>query len=234
MASISRACAAFAIAAVLAQPTMVLAAAKVTTERIPLPGAQETPPAGLFLQLDDDGEGQGPTAQDAPVREKAPQTTDTSHPLPQIHYGADGLPKPVARIRAQILDAALSGDLEALRPVLESNEMPPTLALTDIEDPIDYLKQASGDKAGREILALLSEILEAGWVHVDEGTPQEMYIWPYFARYPLNSLSPSQEVELYRILTANDVEEMRDFGAYIFYRVGIGPDGTWHYFVAGD
>ncbi|WP_319772942.1 hypothetical protein [Breoghania sp.] len=234
MAIFSKACAAFVIVAALAQPTMVLAAAKVTTERIPLPAAQQTPPEGLFLQLDEEGEEPDLAAPDEHASEKAPQTPDVSRPLPQVHYGADGLPKPVARIRAQILDAALSGDLESLRPVLESNEMPPTLALTDIEDPIDYLKQASGDEAGREILALLSEILEAGWVHVDEGTPQEMYIWPYFARYPLNGLSPSQEVELYRILTANDVEEMRDFGAYIFYRVGIGPDGTWHYFVAGD
>ncbi len=71
-------------------------------------------------------------------------------------------------------------------------------------------------------------------MHVDVGTPQEMYVWPYFARYPLNRLPPPQEVELYRILTADDVEEMRDFGVYVFYRVGIGQDGTWHYFVAGE
>ena len=138
------------------------------------------------------------------------------------------------RLREQILAAARSGDVEKLRPVLESNEMPPTLSLSQIDDPIEFLKQSSGDPNGRELLAILTEILEAGWVHVDVGTPQEMYIWPYFARFPLNKLTPPQEVELYRILTAADVEEMRDFGAYIFYRVGIAPDGTWHYFVAGD
>jgi hypothetical protein len=27
---------------------------------------------------------------------------------------------------------------------------------------------------------------------------------------------------------------MLAFGVYSFYRVGIGPDGTWHFFVAGD
>ncbi len=234
MARLSKAWAALAVAVVLAQPTPVLAAAKVTTERIPLPGAQSTPPAGLVIPLEGEGEELDLAAPDKPDREKAPQTTGVPQPLPQIHYGTDGLPKPVARIRAQILDAALSGEIEALRPVLESNEMPPALTQGTIEDPIDYLREASGDEAGREILALLSEILEAGWVHVDVGTPQEMYIWPYFTRYPLDGLTPVQEVELYRILTAGDVEEMRDFGAYIFYRVGIGPDGTWHYFIAGD
>ena len=61
-----------------------------------------------------------------------------------------------------------------------------------------------------------------------------MYIWPYFARYPLDKLDSRQMVEMYRLLTAADYDEMKRFGAYIFYRVGIGPDGTLHYFVAGD
>jgi hypothetical protein len=27
---------------------------------------------------------------------------------------------------------------------------------------------------------------------------------------------------------------MVEFGAYNFYRLGIGPDGVWHFFVAGN
>ena len=42
------------------------------------------------------------------------------------------------------------------------------------------------------------------------------------------------QVELYRILTAGDVLDSVDFGGYIFYRVGIRPDGKWDFFVAGD
>jgi hypothetical protein len=33
---------------------------------------------------------------------------------------------------------------------------------------------------------------------------------------------------MFRIVTAGDFSEMRDFGALTFYRVGIGPDGTLH------
>lgn len=160
-------------------------------------------------------------------------STDTAD-LPEIHYDEEGLPEPVRRMRQAILDAARSGDPEALRPVLESNEVMPTLSFGDFDDPIAYLKQTSGDDAGQEILAILTEVMEAGWVHVDVGTPQEKYIWPYFASYPLDKLTAPQMVELYRIVTAADVQEMRTYGAYIFYRVGIGPDGTWHFFVAGD
>jgi len=77
-------------------------------------------------------------------------------------------------------------------------------------------------------------ILQTGFTHVDKGTPQEMYLWPYFTRMPVKNLTPEQKVELFRIITGSDYKDMLDFGAYSFYRLGIGPDGTWHFFVAGD
>ncbi|AXS42456.1 hypothetical protein D1F64_05210 [Breoghania sp. L-A4] len=162
------------------------------------------------------------------------EAPDAEVEAPVVYYGDIDLPKPVQRMRAQMLDAAASGDIERLRPVLEANEVMPTLSFGSIDDPIAFLKQSSGDDEGRELLAILIEVLEAGWVHVDAGTPQEMYIWPYFARYPLDKLDARQMVEMYKLLTAADYEDMKSFGAYIFYRVGIGPDGTLHYFVAGD
>ena len=155
-------------------------------------------------------------------------------PAQQVYYNPADLPKPVARMRDQMREAALSGDIERLRIVLESNEVMPTLSFAEIGDPIEFLKQSSGDGDGFEVLAILADTLDAGFVHVDVGTPQEMYIWPYFARYPLHKLSPDQKVELFRIVTSGDFAEMEDFGAWLFYRVGIGPDGTLHYFVAGD
>ncbi|WP_367193851.1 hypothetical protein [Amorphus sp. 3PC139-8] len=184
----------------------------------------------------------------APLKQTPDQTTEPSDgsetspapaepavgKAPPVHYGDTELPRAVARMRNALMDAARTGQVEELGRVLEQNEMPPTLSFDPVDDPVTFLKQASGDAEGREILALLLEILEAGWVHVDVGTPQEMYVWPYFARWPLDGLSPEQEVELYRILTAFDVDEMRRHGGYIFYRVGIGPDGTLHYFVAGE
>jgi hypothetical protein len=41
-------------------------------------------------------------------------------------------------------------------------------------------------------------------------------------------------VELYRIVTAGDVTDMKEFGGYNFYRLGISADGKWKFFVAGD
>ena len=80
----------------------------------------------------------------------------------------------------------------------------------------------------------LVEVLEAGFVHIDAGTRDEVYVWPYFTHVPLEALSPQQMVELFTIVTAYDFDEMKQFGAYNFYRAGIAPAGPWVYFVAGD
>jgi len=165
-----------------------------------------------------------------------PNSENESEPqvLPQVLYSTNYLPKPVARMHSQLKEAAVNGDFGRIRMILESNEMPPTLSFGDIDDPIDFIKESSGDGEGFEILAILADILDAGFLHVDVGTPQEMYVWPYFARYPLEGLRPDQKVEMFRIVTAGDFAEMQEFGAWSFYRLGIGPDGTLHFFVAGD
>jgi hypothetical protein len=77
-------------------------------------------------------------------------------------------------------------------------------------------------------------VLSAGFVHTEAGTPQELYVWPYFFAVPLEKLDPRQRVELFKIVTAGDYEDMQQFGAYIFYRLGITPEGRWAFFVAGD
>jgi hypothetical protein len=144
------------------------------------------------------------------------------------------LPMPVARTRARILEAARSGELEKLAAVMQSGETVPIFTFGDEKNPLIYWRANYPDSGGVEVLAILINILEAGFVRIDQGTPQEMYVWPYFAFTPLKSLSPEQKVALFRIVTGADYKEMNEFGAYIFYRLGIAPDGTWHFFVSGD
>ncbi|MHA7774106.1 hypothetical protein [Roseibium sp. M-1] len=199
----------------------------VEVQTIPVtPAADSSAPAIPAGDIDTP-DGSGPTA---PRNAASPAGDD----LPQVLYNTDMLPKQVKRMHDQLKEAALSGNMERLRMVLESNEMPPTVSFGATDDPIDFLKESSGDGEGFETLAILADILDAGFLHVDQGTAQEMYVWPYFARYPLDSLTPEQKVELFRIVTAGDFAGMQEFGGWTFYRVGIGPDGTLHYFVAGD
>lgn len=156
-------------------------------------------------------------------------------PVPTILKDIDALPRPVRQMHDEILRAAHSGNIEDLRLAIEMNEIPPILGTENISaDPVEQLRALSGDYEGSEILAILTEILESDFVLSEAGTPQEMYVWPYFADMPLDRLSKRQRVELLRIITSADLAEMEELGHYSFYRLGISADGVWHYFIAGD
>lgn len=147
----------------------------------------------------------------------------------------DSLPEPVKKMRTALAEAAASGDIEKLRPLLGTGADETQVSVGDApEDPIAALKSLSGDPDGREVLAILLDIISTGAAHTDKGTPQEAYVWPYFAEKNLDTLSPPEAVELFRIVTAGDVTDMKEFGGYNFYRLGISPDGKWKFFVAGD
>lgn len=167
-----------------------------------------------------------PTTPSADVNQRAPK--------PDVLYDPGLLPDAVRETRDKILEAALTGDLEKLRAIIKGFPQAPTFTFGEQGDPIEAMKSQSNDGKGLEVMAILAEVLEAGFVHVDAGTPQDMYVWPYFAQYPVDQLTPSQTVELFKIVTSYEFKEMQEFGAYNFYRVGIGPDGVWHFFVSGD
>jgi hypothetical protein len=156
--------------------------------------------------------------------------------LPQIHYGTDALPPPVEEMREAILSAVRSGRIEALRHAWDLNELKPDLGVA-ASDPIAHWKQISGDGEGREILAALAQILDAGYVVLPLGADIEnnrLYVWPYFAEVPLDRLTPAQEVELLRLVSPTALKEMRSDGTYTHWRIVIGADGTWHAFRKGS
>ena len=205
---------------------------------VPIPDRPATPPAADQPadpndQDEVDAERRGRPTKAAPRRGAAGGRSQ--RPVPEIVYDISKLPEPVRRKREMIIEACKTGDIEKLRPLLDTGEDGTQLSLGGIDgDPIAFLRDLSGDKEGQEILAILEEVLSAGYVHMDAGTPNEMYVWPYFFAVPLDRLTPPQRVELFKIVTAGDYEDMKTYGTYIFYRVGITPDGRWSFFVAGD
>ncbi|WP_370674938.1 hypothetical protein [Pleomorphomonas sp. PLEO] len=163
-----------------------------------------------------------------------PPHEEAADSLPEVHYDLSTLPPPVAAMREKIVAAARSGDEAQMRAVIGLSNPAPVFSSTGEGDPIDTLKAASGDTKGLEVLAILLDVLDAGWVVKGEGTPQVRYIWPYFAEFPPNALNRRQLVEVYRVLTAGDFEEMRAVGSYEFYRLEIAADGRWLMFMAGE
>jgi hypothetical protein len=189
------------------------------------PGADDSQP-----DEPDEAEPDDEQTQDA-VR---PQI-DPNAPLPEVSYDLSKLPPAVREMHDKIVEACKTGDIEKLRPLIGSGADQTQLSLTDFEgDPIKFLHDLSGDTDGQEILAILEMLLDTGYVHVNVGKPDEAYVWPYFYAMPLSRLDARQRVELFKIITAGDYEDMKTFDAYVFYRVGITPQGRWAFFVAGD
>jgi len=165
-----------------------------------------------------------------PQPAKAPAASPQEADSPKVLYDLNALPDPAQRMLTEIIFAAESGDMEAMRPVLESRELKPMVAASYISDPIAYWKSQSVDGTGRDVLAALLNMLASGFVLTGEGR-DAMYVWPYFAEVDITKLTPAQEVEFYRAVPPERVSSMEKGGKYTYYRLGVSPGGVWHYFI---
>ncbi|NMG39085.1 hypothetical protein GRZ55_07515 [Chelativorans sp. ZYF759] len=155
-------------------------------------------------------------------------------PLPEVFYDPALLPEPVRAMRDALMEVARAGEIEGLRPLIAEGSDATQLSLGPAaEDPVAYLRSISGDPEGHEILAILYEVLAAGFVRLQNGDEEDIYVWPYFYVMPLEELDARQRVELFKLVTAGDYEDMRAYGGYLFYRAGITADGHWTFFIAG-
>jgi hypothetical protein len=153
-----------------------------------------------------------------------------ARPGPKVLYDAAGTPKLVQRILNMIFLAAQSGEIEEMRAVLETNELKPMVAARHIDDPIAFWRSQSVDGTGRDILATMLDMLNTGFVLKDSGDTA-MYVWPYFAEIDLATLSPKEQVELHRLVPPEEAKAMIASGIYTGYRLGVAPNGIWHYFL---
>ncbi len=80
----------------------------------------------------------------------------------------------------------------------------------------------------------MEEVLNAGFVHLEAGTPNELYVWPYFFGIPLDKLDSAAAGRTVQDRHRRRLRGHEEFGTYIFYRVGITPEGRWAFFVAGE
>ena len=173
----------------------------------------------------------GSASEPAPDAAKTPETPKPNGSAQrQVLYDPQALPPPVKQTLQEIFETAQSGDIEAMRPVLESNELKPMVASAHVDDPVAFWKKNSADVEGRDVLAALLNILSTGFVKTGQGN-DAIYVWPYLAEMDLTKLTPAQEVELYRIVPAEQALAMKKSGKYSYYRLGVSPTGVWQYFL---
>ena len=167
-------------------------------------------------------------------RQKSAGAAAAAKPAPVVHYGTDDLPEPVREMREAILAAVRSGKMEDLRIAVELNEIKPIIADRTAPDPIAHWRQVSADGEGREILAILGAAPGFGLYGAADRQgyrEQSGLRVALFAEMKLDSLTPAQDVELLRLVPGTAFRDMKQAGKYTHYKLGIGADGTWHFFI---
>lgn len=140
---------------------------------------------------------------------------------------AVGLPDPVADTHARLLEAAATGDYDALRPLIPTTGFEHTFGGPVEGGPIAYWQELERSTVERPL-----ENLEAV-LRVPNTLSRGIYVWPFaYDVADVGDLSP-HERELLAPLGPLDTLFVEGTG-YLGWRAGIDPDGNWVFFVAGD
>lgn len=158
---------------------------------------------------------------------------DAAHPRKNAPITNAGLPKPAADMRDAILQAVHTGQLIDLKTALELNEMRPDITDEPVDDAVGYFRKMSKDGSGRDILAILDQILAMKPAAVPLGPDIEnnaIYVWPYLAEADLALLSPEETADLSRLMSPDEIAMLKAAKRWTWWRLAIGADGTWHSF----
>jgi len=153
---------------------------------------------------------------------------------PEISSDISALPEAVQATRQKLIDAARSGDIEALQPIIDAQGVQPKVSFGDPDDALGYLRDVSEDGEGRQILGLLLDLLDQPYAYFPDSGGETNYIWPYLAELDPNALTPEQQVDAYRLVSDDQLDDLKQFGAWIFWRTYINESGEWYAFIAGD
>lgn len=141
-------------------------------------------------------------------------------------------PFPVQETHARLVELAAACDFDGLAE-LASRSDAFTFTFGAEDDPADHWRALDEEE---EVIAALLKILGMSHdVQTDTGGGEPIYVWPgAFLGEPDGGPTEAEWDEVRAIYSDGEIEQMKRFGSYIGYRVGITESGDWIFFVAGD
>lgn len=167
----------------------------------------------------------------------APPTTPTGRSCSASGMSAEperqsGLPAAVARIRAEIVEAAAACDFERLEDLAEGGSSRFTFSFGGGGDPAGYWR--AREEGDGEPLRHLVGVLNLSHATVAGADPGQ-FVWPSaFAYEDWDDVPPPDRAALGRLYPDEQLRRFEQFGSYLGHRVGITAAGDWLFFVAGD
>jgi hypothetical protein len=180
----------------------------------------------------------GTTPTDSPSPSPEPEPTPTPPPDPCSAAGLpaaaqEGLPDPIADMRAAVLDAARRCDYQALEDLALAGEPGFSYSFGEDGDPGGYWRRyEEGRFRDEDIMARLVQTL--GLMHcreeVSDGT--SYIFWPSVMCADADD-ADWEALEQSGLYSNDELRSYREQG-FLGYRVGISESGDWIVFVAGD
>jgi len=138
-----------------------------------------------------------------------------------------GLPKAVEQKRQAIFKAATAGDYEAL-----TAEADPSLNYSfggpHEKGFVGFLK-LSEQTEGQSALDIIPRLLELPYAY-----QANIYVWPNVFYKAPNEWKENDIELMKKLVSLDQIEKFREFGGYVYYRLGITKEGNWVFYIAGD
>ncbi len=143
-----------------------------------------------------------------------------------------GLPAAVARMRAEIVEAAAACDYARLEELAEGGGSRFTFSFGGGDDAAGYWR--ASEEGGGEPLRRLVGVLNQSHATVARADPPQ-FVWPSaFAYEDWGDVPPQDRAALAELYSNEELRHFQQFGSYLGHRVGITAAGDWLFFVAGD
>ena len=139
----------------------------------------------------------------------------------------EGLPGKVEAKRQAIYRAALSRDYEKL-----AQEASPNLNYSfggDEEGGVAGYMKLSEETEGKSAFDIIPILLKLPY-----AVKNNLYSWPSVFTIEPSKWTPEDVAMMKTFLTEKQIEDFRQFGGYIYYRLGITSAGEWTFYLAGD
>lgn len=93
---------------------------------------------------------------------------------------------------------------------------------------VGYLKLAEKDE-GESVFDIIPILLRLPY-----ALRENLYTWPSVFTAEPSKGTPEDITMMKTFLTDKQIEDYRQYGGYVYYRMGITSQGDWTFYLAGD
>lgn len=152
-----------------------------------------------------------------------PNSSEARETLPT----QEGLPREVEIKRQAIYAASLSRNYEKLNNEI-STDFNYSFGGEYEGGFIGYLKLSEKNE-GESVFDVIPILLRLPYAYKDN-----LYTWPSVFIVEPSKWTPEDIAMMKTFLTDEQIQSYREFGGYIYYRLGITQKGDWTFYLAGD